>query len=171
MSVDNLLEEPHALFGALLAVEGGASLDRLAQMFGLGRKPMASILDQARNGECTRVEAAYGLNVPGSKLDGKGPVAALKTEVLVQRWMRRIARHLHRHGAITIAQMNECILDRDCGISSAFHTLHTEFTKLGVSCEGRVRAGVVPAVWRLDDDGRKRLAQIIAADWRIEVAR
>lgn len=171
MSVDNLLEEPHALFGALLMAEGGTSLDRLGQIFGIGRKPMAAILDQARNGECGRVEAAYGMNVPGSKLDGKGPVAAVKSEVLVQRWMRRISRHLHRHGAITMAQMNECILDRDCGISAAFHTLRTEFARLGISFEGRARAGVVPAVVRLDDAGRKRLAEIVAADWRIEVAR
>lgn len=171
MSVDNLLQEPHALFGALLMAEGGTSLDRLAQIFGLGRKPMASILDQARNGECAKVEAAYGMNVPGGKLDGKGPAAGAKSEVLVQRWMRRISRHLHRHGTITMAQMNECILDRHCGISAAFQTLYSEFTKLGISSEGRVRAGVVPAVFRLDDAGRKRLAQIIAADWRIEVAR
>lgn len=171
MSSEELLQQPHALFGMLLAAEGGASLDRLAGMFGMARKSLSNLLDQARNGECGRVEAACGTTIPVTRKDGKGPVASIRQEVLVQRWKRRIARHLHRHGQITFPQMIALAPDLESGIAKAFEPFCTELAKLGVTFEGRVRKGIVPAVWTLDDEGRARLSQLIAADWRIEVAR
>lgn len=173
MTAEGLTIEPDAVFGMLLAAEGGASLDQVAHVYGMNRESVADLLAQARRGECDRVAASTGdARVPMRKgTSGHGPIASDKQEVLVKRWMRRVARHLHRHGSITREQLRELMGEGDVNLSISLGLFYHQLAKLGIKFIGGVRKGTLPNVLELDFDSQKRLAEIIAADWKIEVER
>jgi hypothetical protein len=173
MTAEGLTIEPDAVFGMLLAAEGGASLDQVAHVYGMSRDSVADLLAQARRGECGRVEASTGdAKVPMHKgTSSHGPIASDKQEVLVKRWMRRVARHLHRHGSITRQQLRDLMGEGDVNLSISLGIFHQQLSKLGINFTSGVRKGTLPNVLELDLDSQNRLAAIIAADWKIEVNR
>jgi hypothetical protein len=170
MHVENVTIEPDAIFGMLLAAEGGASLDQMAHVYGLGRHSIMTVLDTARRGEAGKVEAWAG-----DKLilhaKGHGPVAADTQEVLLQRWMRRIARHMHRHGEISLQQVRSLVDTQSESASVWMDQLRHHFGKLGLAFRSETRGGKFDLFYVIEGDSRELLAAIIADDWKVEVAR
>ena len=164
--------DPTAIFGMLLAAEGGASLDQMAHVYDLPLHSVLDLLTKARRGECGKVEAAMGdaraLLTSGR---GHGPVAADRQEVLLQRWMRRIARHLHRHGEISLEQVRSLVDTQSETASVWMDQLRHQFKKLGLSFRSETRGTKVELFYVIEGDSRELLAAIIADDWKIEVER
>ncbi|KRA44676.1 hypothetical protein [Devosia sp. Root635] len=174
MTVDNVTIDPTAIFGMLLAAEGGASLDQMAHVYGLARHSVLDLLTKARRGECGKVEAwsgeGRGQTVSG-KAKGAGPVAADRQEVLLQRWMRRIARHMHRHGEISLEQVRQLVDTQSETASVWMDQLRHQFKKLGLAFRSETRGTKFDLFYVIEGDSRDLLATIIADDWKIEVER
>lgn len=172
MHVADVDIEPNAIFGMLLAAEGGASLDQMAHFYGLGRHEISSVLDRARRGEAGKIGVAAG----GEKLivhaKGHGPVAADRQEVLVKRWMRRIARHLHRHGEISLNQVRELVDTQSEAASVWMEQLRLQFKALGITYRTENRGGPERGLFYvIEGKSRELLAAVIDNDWKIEVER
>lgn len=158
------------VFGILLAVESGRTVDDLAQSHAVDGSNLADVLDRARNGEMTRVPAYMGEHLPLGRVTSPGVVPGHREEVLVKRWQRRIARELAAHGSIALVRVQDCLGEAGEDSSNAMQRMKAALGPL------RTRLSVSNAVsrhpvWSVDDAGRDRLATLIANDWRVEAAK
>ena len=162
-----LAQNPQAMMGVLIALECGLTIERVAA--GLGHR-VGSLIDA--------VEAARAGNLPrqmpwsGDRMVSEAikasPQPALREEVLVKRWMRRVARHMHQHGEISVNQVR-ALVDTESETASVWMSqLQHQFKGLGITYRSEMR-GECGLVYVLDGESRERLAAIIAADWRMAV--
>lgn len=169
MTVEGVTIEPNALFGMLLAAEGGASLAQMSHVYGLQRHSILTVLDAARRGDAGKVEACNG-----DKLivhaKGHGPIASDREEVLVKRWMRRIARQMHRHGEISVMQVRELVDTESETASVWMDQLRKQLKALGIKFTSEMREAT-GLTYVIQGESRELLAAIIADDWKIEVER
>ena len=164
-----LSQSPQALFGVLIALECGMDPVRLATSLGHGVASLLDAAEEARAGRIPRQLAWAGDRMASEALKA-GPQPTLREEVLVKRWMRRIARQMARHGEISLVQVRELVDTESETASVWMDQLRHQFKGLGLKFRSEMRddRGLI---YVIEGDSRELLAAIIAGDWKIEVER
>lgn len=162
-------QSPQALFGVLIALECGMDPVRLATSLGQGVSALLDAAEEARAGRMPR-QMAWGGDRMASELLKAGPQPTLREEVLVKRWMRRIARHMHQHGEISLDQVRDLVDTESETASIWMNQLRHQFRKLGLKFTSEMR-DATGLTYVIQGQSRDLLAAIIADDWKIEVVR
>jgi hypothetical protein len=175
MQITPILAAPPAprsqlIFGLLLAEESGAPIEALAQTCRMGPQALRELMDSARAGDFPRFKPAEGPRVPIPSDDryDRGTVMGHRQEVLVKRWMRRVCRHLAKAGSIELAEVVS-LLDEG-GPDTAWGNMAVLRNKLkDLRIKLTHSGGTARSGWHLDSEAQQRLADIVAADWRVAV--
>lgn len=163
-----LVQSPQAMFGVLIALERGMDPARLAEKLGQRVTGLLDAAEAARTGNMPR-QLAWAGDRMASEMLKAGPQPKLREEVLVKRWQRRIARHMARHGEISLNQVRELVDTESETASVWMDQLRDKFKRLGLEFRSETRGDRFDLFYVLEGASLELLAAIIADDWKIEV--